>query len=116
MDRQRVDARHQEEDARLEPKASAPLVPHISRRRLLQAAGATGAGLFAARAALAELSEKHSVPVENIVSPDLVRRIMWSPPEPRDSAAVAEVLRAGGAREWQIELTVDLLTEAVGSA
>jgi ribonuclease D len=41
---------------------------------------------------------------------------MWSPPEPRESAAVAEVLRAGGAREWQIELTVDLLTEAVGSA
>jgi ribonuclease D len=72
--------------------------------------------LQAARAALAELSEKHAVPVENIVSPDLVRRIMWSPPEPRDSAVVAEVLRAGGAREWQIELTVDLLTEAVGSA
>jgi ribonuclease D len=72
--------------------------------------------LQAARAALAELSEKHSLPVENIVSPDLVRRIMWSPPEPRDSAAVAEAFRAGGAREWQIELTVDLLTEAVSSA
>ncbi len=72
--------------------------------------------LQAARAALAELSEKHSVPVENIVSPDLVRRIMWSPPEPRDSAAVAEALRAGGAREWQVELTLGLLTEAAGTA
>ena len=65
--------------------------------------------------ALAEVSEKHSVPVENIVSPDLVRRIMWSPPEPRDAAAVAEALRAGGAREWQIELTVELLTEAAAA-
>ena len=72
--------------------------------------------LQAARAALAEVSEKHSVPVENIVSPDLVRRIMWSPPEPRDSAAVAEALRAGGAREWQIQLILDRLTEAVTAA
>jgi ribonuclease D len=72
--------------------------------------------LHAARAALAEVSGKHSVPVENIVSPDLVRRIMWSPPEPRDTGAVAEALRAGGAREWQVELTLDLLTEAVNAA
>jgi ribonuclease D len=72
--------------------------------------------LQAARAALAEVSEKHSIPVENIVSPDLVRRIMWSPPEPRAAAAVADALRTGGAREWQIELTQDLLTEAVTAA
>ncbi|TFV53176.1 ribonuclease D [Blastococcus sp. TF02A-35] len=69
-----------------------------------------------ARAGLAELSEKHSVPVENIVSPDLVRRITWSPPEPRDAATVAEALRAGGAREWQVVLTVDVLTDAVTKA
>ena len=72
--------------------------------------------LQVARAGLAELSEKHSVPVENIVSPDLVRRIMWSPPEPRERAAVADALRAGGARQWQVELIVDLLTEAANRA
>jgi len=72
--------------------------------------------LQAARAGLAELSAKHAVPVENILSPDLVRRLMWSPPEARDAANVAEVLRAGGAREWQIELTRDVLTEAVTRA
>jgi ribonuclease D len=54
--------------------------------------------------------------VENILSPDLVRRLMWTPPEPADAAAVADALRAGGAREWQIELTLDLLTEAVTAA
>jgi ribonuclease D len=69
--------------------------------------------LQAARAGLAEISEKYSVPVENVLSPDLVRRIMWSPPEPRDLAAVTDALRAGGAREWQIELTAAVLTDAV---
>jgi ribonuclease D len=72
--------------------------------------------LQAARAALAQLSEKHSVPVENILSPDLVRRIMWSPPTPVETATIAGLLRGGGAREWQIELTLDLLTDAAARA
>jgi ribonuclease D len=41
---------------------------------------------------------------------------MWSHPEPRDAATIAEVLRAGGAREWQIELTLDALTAAATKA
>jgi ribonuclease D len=72
--------------------------------------------LQAARAGLTELSTKHAVPVENILSPDLVRRLMWSPPSLLDTDAIAEALRAGGAREWQIELTRDLLTRAAASA
>ena len=72
--------------------------------------------LQAARTGLAELSEKHAVPVENQLSPDLVRRIVWTPPEPRDPETVAAVLRAGGAREWQVELTRDLLTDALSRA
>jgi ribonuclease D len=69
-----------------------------------------------ARAGLAALSEQHAVPVENLLSPDLVRRLMWSPPEPRDADSVVAALRAGGAREWQVELTKDLLTDAVAPA
>ncbi|MGR6965082.1 HRDC domain-containing protein [Geodermatophilus sp. URMC 61] len=72
--------------------------------------------LQAARAGLAELAATHSLPVENLLSPDLVRRLMWTPPEPRDAETVAATLRAGGAREWQIELTRDLLTDALNSA
>jgi ribonuclease D len=72
--------------------------------------------LQVARAGLGEIAEKHTIPVENIVSPDLVRRLMWSPPEPRDATAVAAALRAGGAREWQVELTLDVLTAAVSRA
>ena len=72
--------------------------------------------LQAARSGLAEISEKHSVPVENLLSPDLVRRIMWSPPDGRDATAVAAALRDGGAREWQVELTLPVLAEAVAKA
>jgi len=72
--------------------------------------------LQAARAGIAELSEKHAVPVENLLSPDLVRRLTWAPPKAPDASTVAQVLRDGGAREWQIELTADLLTAAIRSA
>jgi ribonuclease D len=72
--------------------------------------------LQVARAGLAAISAEHSVPVENLLSPDLVRRIMWSPPEPREAATVAEALRAGGAREWQIELTLAVLADGVAAA
>ncbi len=76
---------------------------------------AAAARLKAARAALAQVSEQWSVPVENLLSPDLVRRLMWSPPTPADPDSVAAVLRAGGAREWQIGLTSALLAEAIAA-
>jgi ribonuclease D len=88
--------------------------PPVNRWADRDAAAATR--LQQARAGLATLSQQWNVPVENLLSPDLVRRLMWSPPEPRTAETVAETLRAGGAREWQIELTGPLLTEAVTAA
>nr|MDA8435020.1 HRDC domain-containing protein [Actinomycetales bacterium] len=38
------------------------------------------ARLAAARAGLARLAELHHLPVENLVAPDLVRRLTWTPP------------------------------------
>lgn len=76
---------------------------------------AAAARLKAARAALAQVSEQWSVPVENLLSPDLVRRLMWSPPTPADADSVAAALRAGGAREWQVGLTSTLLSEAIAA-
>ena len=77
---------------------------------------AAAARLQKARAALTALSQQHAVPVENLLSPDLVRRLMWTPPEPRNAGTVAAALRAGGAREWQVDLTCAVLTEAVTAA
>lgn len=67
------------------------------------------ARLAAARAATTALGESHSIPVENLLLPDLLRRICWQPPD----IPVADALRAGGAREWQVELMAPSLELAL---
>ena len=71
------------------------------------------ARLSAARPALIKLASGLALPVENLLQPDLVRRLCWQPPEDHDPAAVAAALRAGGARDWQIALTTDVLVTAL---
>jgi len=74
---------------------------------------AAAARLTAARSALAEISERVSVPVENLVLPELVRRLCWSPPTRRDAIGVADFLTSAGARPWQVELTAQALSDAL---
>jgi ribonuclease D len=74
---------------------------------------AAAARLAAARSATTAIAEQHRLPVENLLQPELLRRLCWQPPEPATLAAVAESLRAGGARPWQIELTAGPLAEAL---
>ncbi|MBA2417085.1 MAG: ribonuclease D [Geodermatophilaceae bacterium] len=69
--------------------------------------------LAAARAALAALSETLLVPVENLLTPELVRRLAWEPPADHSEQSVAAVLAEGGARPWQIELAAGLLSAAL---
>jgi len=73
------------------------------------------ARLSAARAALNAIAEDRRLPVENLLLPDLVRRTCWRPPAQLDEDSVAEVLRGGGARPWQVELTVTVLAKALKS-
>ena len=61
---------------------------------------AAAARLTAARAGIAEVAKEWSIPVENLLQPDLLRRLCWSPPDDGD---LAGALRKGAAREWQIE-------------
>lgn len=56
------------------------------------------------RAALSEISEKVSIPVENLALPEIIRHICFEPPEDFSAPSVALWLREAGAREWQIEL------------
>ena len=74
---------------------------------------AAAARLQAARIGLAELSERVGTPVENLLSPDTVRRVLWSPPDGDAAESIASVLAARGARPWQVELTVPVLTAAL---
>jgi ribonuclease D len=77
------------------------------------------ARLVTARNGLKELSDAHQLPVENLLTPDYVRRVLWEPPAAADDpdlrTRVAERLAELGARPWQVELTVDLLTSAIAS-
>ncbi|KAA8884734.1 ribonuclease D [Nocardia colli] len=83
---------------------------------------AAAARLTRARTAMGELSTEHSIPVENLLSPDLVRRLCWDglpdydrvPDSPDDlAAAIDGFLKSGGARPWQRELAVPHLTVAL---
>jgi ribonuclease D len=72
--------------------------------------------LAAARATLTEIAEHHRMPLQNLLAPDVVRRLCWEPPEPLDAAAVERELVAGGARRWQRTLTAHPLATALTSA
>lgn len=74
------------------------------------------ARLEAARAALAACAQSRQMPVENLLSPDTVRRLCWEPPSQVSSETVAEFLTAHGARLWQIEETSSLLVAALNTA
>ena len=73
--------------------------------------------LALARDAIAAVSEKVSTPVENLLTPDYLRRLLWTPPRTRKAPELLEAvslqLAAYGARPWQVELTAPLLTEAI---
>jgi ribonuclease D len=73
--------------------------------------------LDAARAALRDLSERVSVPTENLVTPELIRRLCWDWEDGAGDVAVAvdEFLAAGQARNWQRTLTVPVLAVALQS-
>ena len=72
--------------------------------------------LTAARATLTKIAEHYRLPLQNLLAPDVVRRLCWEPPEPLDAAAVQRELVAGGARPWQCELTAHPLATALTTA
>jgi ribonuclease D len=74
---------------------------------------AAAARLARARTAVGAIAADHTVPPENLLTPDTLRRLAWAPPEPVDAAAVRAFLADHGARPWQIGLTLDALTEAL---
>jgi ribonuclease D len=57
------------------------------------------------RAALQVVSEERAIPLENLLTPEFLRRLAWNPPSPVEPASVAIGLAKLGARPWQIELT-----------
>jgi len=68
--------------------------------------------LKTARAAITEVATEKSIPVENLLTPELLRRLAWVPPVPADVKTITETLREFGAREWQLDATAQVIADA----
>ncbi len=69
--------------------------------------------LDAARTVIAAIADEHAVPSENLLQPDAVRRLSWSPPAEPTAESVRSELASYGARPWQTELTALPLARAL---
>ncbi len=66
------------------------------------------ARLSHARAAMKSISDEWSVPIENLLTPDTLRRLCWEPP-----SELSSWLAGRGARSWQISLLETALASAL---
>ncbi len=66
-----------------------------------------------ARTALTEISTTNNLPLENLLTPDILRQICFAPPEPADLESVGQFLTTLGARRWQVDLTAESITESI---
>jgi len=73
--------------------------------------------LVIAREGMQALATEHDVPVENLLTPDYLRRVLWTPPAARDAETLAVDVPAAlaqlGARPWQIQLTTPVIVRAI---
>ncbi len=75
------------------------------------------APLSHARALIEIIAEENSIPVENLITPELVRRICWSPPPGSTESSSPDLVRTAllelGARTWQVDLVAQALAAAL---
>ncbi len=75
------------------------------------------APLSHARAGIDIIATAHQIPVENLISPEIIRRVCWQPPaastQEYDEASVRAAMAALGARPWQIELVAPTVAHAL---
>ena len=75
------------------------------------------APLSHARAAIELIAQENQIPVENLMTPEHVRRVCWKPPiGATTTLSVSEVEKALtelGARQWQIDLVAPALAAAL---
>jgi ribonuclease D len=69
-----------------------------------------------AKEALVELSESKQVPLENLLTPEFLRQVSFTPPENLSIQTLSDKLTQLGARPWQVELTAGLIVEAFNLA
>lgn len=70
------------------------------------------ARLKAARPLVEARAEELTMPTENLLTPELLRRVAWEPPTPIDADTVGAALLALGARHWQVRETAQVIADA----
>lgn len=70
------------------------------------------ARLKAARPLVDARAEELRMPVENLLTPELLRRVAWAPPAALDATSVGAALAELGARAWQIDQTAQVIADA----
>lgn len=70
------------------------------------------ARLKAGRPAVEQRAEELRMPTENLLTPELLRRVAWDPPDPLTAASLGDSLLALGARPWQIAQTAQVIVDA----
>ena len=75
------------------------------------------APLTHARFAVETIAQELSIPTENLISPEIIRRICWKPPAASTTAidvqAVSEAMAKLGARPWQVQLVAPSVSAAL---
>jgi ribonuclease D len=75
------------------------------------------APLSHARASIELIAQENQIPVENLMTPEHVRRICWKPPigatTTLSESEVEQALAELGARQWQIDLVAPALAAAL---
>lgn len=69
-----------------------------------------------AKAALVELSEKNTVPLENLLTPEILRQLSFTPPAELNLNSISQKMIELGARSWQTKLTSAAVVEAFNLA
>ncbi|MFT4284781.1 MAG: HRDC domain-containing protein [Protaetiibacter sp.] len=65
-----------------------------------------------ARAVLTARAEELAIPVENMLTPETLRRVAWAPPAEVTADTIAAALAEHGARPWQLEQLAALIADA----
>lgn len=103
-----ADARKVTDLPPLHISTNAPPPPRIWSEKDPEAA----ARLQTARPRITQRAEALGMPVENLLTPDYLRRIAWRPPADVTLDSVSTALAELGARPWQIEQVAAVITVA----
>ncbi len=68
--------------------------------------------LKGARAGITVVSTALSIPVENLLTPESLRRLAWTPPQPMEIEGIRAELAELGARPWQVDAIAQVILDA----